>query len=123
MKLEAAGVDAGKEVLAEPRYDDGERAKAGCDESRQKREAMMKANFEQAAIGPAQRFKPQFEFLLKPDEDVAACGGVFTHPLSAQQILGHGGHDCPRQEVRGQQQIATPAVVSTLSICIVFAPC
>src|ERR1700676_5129741 len=102
MEFETPGIHAGKKILTKPRNDNRERSEAGSKERDQKSSPLMETPLQQFVIGLAKNLKSLFEFLLHPDERVSADGSVRTYFLSAQQILRHGGNDCPRQEVRSQ---------------------
>src|SRR5256884_3647122 len=101
MQLERAAVDAGKEIPAEPRNQNRERAQAAREERNQESAAVAEANLQQAAIAVTKSLEGLFKTLLKSNERIAACGAGFVF-IFPQQILGHGGNDGPGKQVRGQ---------------------
>jgi hypothetical protein len=84
MKLEAAGVNRGKKILAEPRDNHGKRSEACGEESKQKGPAVMEAALQHVTVSIPKAFKCRFEFPLKPDEHVPAARSLRAHRLPSK---------------------------------------
>src|SRR5712691_5159512 len=78
MQLERAAVNAWKEVAAEPRNQNRERAEAAREERNQESAPVAEANFQQAAIAVTKSLKGLFKTLLKSNERISAWGARFV---------------------------------------------
>ena len=74
MKLEAAGVNAGKEVAAQPWNQNYQRSETAGKERNQENTPVMETNFQQAAIALAKFFEGFLKTLLEPHQRIAAGG-------------------------------------------------
>src|SRR5258708_21871063 len=101
MKFGSASVYAGKEVPAQPREQNCQRAKATREERNQENPPVMEARFQHAAKPDTKPLKSRLKTLLKPYQRVAA-GGISLLFFSPQQVLCHGRNDRPRKEIRHQ---------------------
>src|SRR5260370_7090647 len=107
MKFESAAVYAGKEVPAQPRDQNCQRAKATREERNQENPPVMEASFQHAAIPETKPLKSRLKTLLKPYQRIAA-GGISLLFFSPQQVFGHGRNHPPRKEIRGQHRHNDP---------------
>src|SRR6266436_375199 len=101
MQLERTAVNAWKEVAAQPRNQNRERAEAACEERNQESAPVVEANLQQVAIAVTKSLEGLFKMLLKSNERITAWGTRFLF-ISSQQVLSHGGGDGPGKQVRGQ---------------------
>ena len=67
MQLESATVNGGKEVPAQPRNQNSERAQTTSKEGDQKGSPVMQAKFEQPAIATTESFESSLKTFLKTD--------------------------------------------------------
>src|ERR1700687_6239607 len=103
MKLERSGINAGKEVAAQPGNQEYQRSEAAGKECDQEITPVMETNFQQSAITLTKFFEDFFKTLLQPDQGIAA-GGIsrFFFLVSPQKVLGHCLADGPRKEMGRQ---------------------
>src|SRR5437868_11807276 len=90
MQLEGAGVNAGKEVPAQPWDQNCQRGKRTREEGDEESAPMMETDFQQATIALTESFEGFLETLLQAHQGIAA-GSISSLLLSPQQVLGHGG--------------------------------
>src|SRR5579872_3771509 len=86
MQFEAAGIDAGEEVLAQPWDDDGQRSQTRREEGYQKGPAMLETTLQQVAITFTHPVEGSFESLLDPHEHIAARSRPFVRSVVAKKV-------------------------------------
>src|SRR6266436_5488357 len=101
MQLERTAVNAWKEVAAQPRNQNRERAEAACKERNQESAPVVEANLQQVAIAVTKSLEGLFKTLLKSNKRITAWGTCLMF-VTPQQVLGHGRDDGPGKQVRGQ---------------------
>ena len=84
MQLETAGINTGKEVLAQPWNQDDDRCETRGEEGQQKSPPVMKAVLQQFAINFAYALKTSFELPLNSTEEIASRLTVFVDSLVLQ---------------------------------------
>ena len=102
MKLERAGVNAGKEVAAQPGNQNYQRSDAAGKERNQENTPVTETNFQQAVIALTKPFEGFFETLLQSYQGIAAGGISRFFLVAPQQVLGHCRDDSSRKEIGSQ---------------------
>ena len=103
VQLELATVDSGEEVLPEPRVEGDDGTEPERDDAEEERHAEAQAEAEHAVVPVAYFFEVVLEGDLEADERVAAGLGLIDAIvlMAFEEVLGHGGDDGAREEVRG----------------------
>ena len=104
MQLELPGVYGGKEILAQPRVEQGKRADGENEEEDEEDGAVGDGQLQQAEIEGAQLFKSPLESELRANQRVAAPLFLLLgcRIMLLKQVLGHGWDHGARKEIRSQ---------------------
>src|SRR3984885_13114392 len=102
MKFETAAVHTGEEVLAQPRNQNCQRAKAEGEERNQEGTPVIETELNQAVIPLTEAFKGLLKALLNPYQRVSGGRGAGLLVIAAQEILRDGWDDRPGEKVRRQ---------------------
>src|ERR1700733_5548561 len=103
MQFELTRVYRREEILSQPRNQKTYRNQTPAQENKQESPLVAKATLEQSVVALAKALKRLFKLDLHGDQRVSAltcCLGLRF--MAAQQILGHGRHQRPGQQIRGQ---------------------
>src|SRR5258705_10168542 len=103
MEFERTAIHTREEVSSQPGNQNRQRPKTASKEHNHKNLAVVETSLQQAAIAPAKLFEGLLKALLHSYERVATGTGTLPF-ISAQKILGHGGNDRPRKQIRGQHR-------------------
>jgi hypothetical protein len=102
MQFEAAGINAGEEVLTEPWNYDRQRSQTRSEEGQEKNPAMLEAVLQQVAITFTHAFECGFESTLYSNKHIAVRCRSFVRSVVPKKVLGHSRNDGSRQEIRRQ---------------------